>query len=212
MKYAASQFLIRVIAVALLAFVASYILAKRDLFLNAPGVTREFNHPEDANESWVGPAIGERIDLSHFKDESDVSLSSAIGDGLSMLVLVDPDCGATTAASDQLRIVHNSMKEMRVHYYLVSATSSVPPADFFKYTRSLASDATSYLWEQSEAESADELYSMVLPSHILIDQTGTVVRKWPGTSVSENIRRKMADEIVSNVRAELAARSGLPDR
>lgn len=97
MKYAASQFLTCVIAVTLLAFVASFFLTKRNPFVAVTESTREFNHAEDVNESWVGPAIGERIDLSHFKDEHQVRLSSVIGDGLPMLVLVDPDCGATSA-------------------------------------------------------------------------------------------------------------------
>ena len=208
MKYAASQFLTFLIAVTLLAFVAAYILAKRDSFVGVTESAREFNHPEDVNESWVGPAIGERIDLSHFKDEQEVRLSSAIGEGLSMLVLVDPDCGATSAASDQLRIVQDSIRKRGVNYYLVSVTSSAPPAEFFKYTRSLVSDATAYLWAHNEAQPSEKLFSMVLPSHILVDQTGIIVRKWPGTSVSEDVRRKMAEEIVSDTRAELALRSG----
>ncbi len=132
----------------------------------------------------------------------------AIGDGVSMLVLVDPDCGATSAASDQLRVVHDSMRKVGVHYYLVSVTSSAPPAEFFTYTRSLASDASSYLWAQNEAVPSPKLYSMVLPSHILIDQTGTIIHKWPGTSASEDVRRKMADEISSDTRSVLASRSG----
>ncbi len=76
MKYAASQFLTYLIALIVLAGVASYILAKRNSLLPAVAEnTREFNHPEDVNESWVGPAVGERIDLSHFKDEQGAQLS-----------------------------------------------------------------------------------------------------------------------------------------
>ena len=213
MRYATSRFLTYLIGITVLACIASYLVAKRNSVVPAVAENaREFNHPEDVTESWVGPAVGERIDLSHFKDEQGARLSVAIGDGLSMLVLVDPDCGATSAASDQLRMVRDSMRKVGVHYYLVSVTSAAPRVEFFKYTRSLASDATAYLWAQNEALPSEKLYSTVLPSHILIDQSGTIIRKWPGTSASEDIRWKMAGEIASDTRAELASRSGTSTR
>ena len=115
MRYATSRFLTYLIGITVLACIASYLVAKRNSVVPAVAENaREFNHPEDVTESWVGPAVGERIDLSHFKDEQGARLSVAIGDGLSMLVLVDPDCGATSAASDQLRMVRDSMRKVGV--------------------------------------------------------------------------------------------------
>ena len=121
-----------------------------------------------------------------------------------MLVLVDSQCGASKAASDQLRSVRDSIAAEGVPYYLVSITSSVPPMNFFNFANGLSLDAEAYLWDMKEAKPSNELFSMVLPSHILVDRNGTIIRKWPGTSPNQSIRQKMARQIVSDTSKELA--------
>jgi peroxiredoxin len=202
-----SRFVKYVIVTVLVATAASYIYARRN-FLPALYAHRgsEFNHPEDANQSWAGPPVGERIDLTRLKNAHGMPLSAAIADGFSMIVLVDPGCAAAQAASDQLKLVREAVTKVGVHYYLVSVTSSVSSAEFDEYAHSLASDAPAYLWSQNEATPSQQLYGMVLPSHILIDRRGSIVHKWPGTDVSADVRERMAKEIIADTIAELNRR------
>jgi hypothetical protein len=44
---------------------------------------------------------------------------------------------------------------------------------------------------------------MVLPSHLLLDANGLIVRKWPGTDQSAKVREKMANQIVADTVEEL---------
>jgi len=208
MKIVGSSFLKYVVAAIVAVTAISYVSSKRTLWPNQSSsvATREFNHPEDADESWIGPPIGERIELVHLKDERGKSLSEVIGDGFSMLVLVDPGCAAPVAASNQLARVHDAIKQIGVQHYVVSITASVPSSDFFAYAHSMASDSPAFVWVSKEAVPAQKLYSMVIPSHLLIDKNGVIVRKWPGTSNFEEVRYRMANEIIADTRSELASR------
>ncbi len=94
-----------------------------------------------------------------------------------------------------------------IPYYLASVTSSVPVSDFFNYADSLDLDSPAYLWRQDEPQPPHNLYSMVLPSHLLLSTDGTIVHKWPGTSVSDFDRARMVNQIVSDALQELQRRS-----
>jgi hypothetical protein len=47
---------------------------------------------------------------------------------------------------------------------------------------------------------------MVLPSHLLLDANGLIVKKWPGTNYSASVREKMANQIVTETIAEVTRR------
>jgi hypothetical protein len=206
MKRFTSPFIKWLVATILVACGMSYYFARKAG--PHPTVTEEsyiFNDPADANASWIGPPIGEEIDLKRLKDNAGTSLSNSITDRLSMLVLIDPECGACKAASDEMRIVRDAVTNAGVQYYLVSVTSSVPPADFFRYAESLNLDARAYLWAMNEGSPSEQLYSMVLPSHILVDGTGRIVRKWAGTAKSQSVRYRMANQITSETLSEISS-------
>lgn len=119
-----------------------------------------------------------------------------------MVAIVDPECAAAKAASDQLTGVREGITKEGVPYYPISVIASTSEADFFTYADSLKL-GKAYLWRKSEPEPPAELFSMVVPSHLLLTKEGTVVRKWPGTSPSEVIRARMVNQIVSDTLHEL---------
>lgn len=89
------------------------------------------------NESWAGPKVGEQVDLERVKDRRGVSLSRLAEKELFVIVLIDPQCPAGAASSDQLQGVRDRIAQHGVPYYLVSVTSSVPAHEFFAYADSL---------------------------------------------------------------------------
>ena len=204
MKIITSAFAKYLVVIILVACAISYFVARKARLPHRVTDGYDFNSPEDANASWIGPPIGEQIDLNQLKDRAGGSLSTTNGDRLSMLVLVDPECGACRVASDEMRIVRDTVVNARIQYCLVSVTSSVPSVDFFKYTDSLDLDAQAYLWATKEGSPSEKLYSMVLPSHLLVDGTGHIIRKWPGTSTSQSIRFRMAKQIATDALAEIS--------
>ncbi len=153
-------------------------------------------------ESWAGPQIGKSIDLTRLKDRNGTPLLGAGEHKFLMVAIVDPECAAAKAALDQLTGVREGIAKQGVPYYPISVIASKSEADFFTYADSLKL-GTAYLWRKSEPEPPPELYSMVVPSHLLLTNDGTVVRKWPGTNRSEVIRARMVNQIVSDTLHEL---------
>ncbi|HVF55605.1 MAG TPA: hypothetical protein VM934_05620 [Pyrinomonadaceae bacterium] len=166
-----------------------------------------FDFTSHLNQDWSGPNVGERIDLTFFKGRQGERVTDDNGNELLMLATVEPECGAVRAARDEMRVVHDHLERIGVKYKLLSLTASGHPADFFAYSDSLGIDAPAFMLQPGGPQPLPSLSSMVIPSHILVDRNGVVLRKWPGTSQSSAIRQRMANQIVADTRAEVSART-----
>ncbi|HEX8653156.1 MAG TPA: hypothetical protein VF708_20225 [Pyrinomonadaceae bacterium] len=206
-----------VITLALALLATAYLKASNKKSALNPADGFDFTYGSTEPQPSDGPAVGERIDLARFKASDGATLASAVGDQLSMLVIVDPACGACRGAADEMRDVSYRVAPEGVRSYLVSATgsmtsisSAIPrsPASFFQYAESLDTGAAGYLWDLNEGQPPEALAAMVLPSHILVDRNGVIVRKWPGTNRNQAVRKKMANQIVADTIEELSRRGG----
>ena len=163
---------------------------------------------EDNNIAW-GPRIGERIDLMNLRAHNGSPLANFIRSDLIMLATIDPECGASRAASDQMRYVSEQMNGAGIQYVLASFTSTISATNFFRFADSLELTTPAYLWDRSESIPPPTLFYMVIPSHILVDRNGIVVRKWPGTNNERPTRERMANQIVSDALVEFRARAAI---
>lgn len=166
----------------------------------APSIqqTIGFDFGQHTNLDWSGPKIGERLDLRCLAGRAGERLPDAVSGEFFMLATIDPDCAASWEARDQMRDVRNHIAPAGVPYLLVSATTSRPPEDFFKYAESLAADAPAFMWASKGASPPESLATMVVPSHILVSRDGTIIRTWPGTSQSKRVRFQMVNQIVAD--------------
>jgi hypothetical protein len=169
----------------------------------------DFGFASDEKLSWVGPRAGYRIDLARLKTQDGATLASMTGNKMVMLVLVDPNCGACKAATDEMHDVRNRIARSGIKYYPASVTTLQSPSEFSDYTRSLGIRAPALLWQRLDGAPAESLFTMVLPSHLLLDPNGVIVRKWPGTDQSANVREKMANQIVVDTIAEVRLRGDM---
>lgn len=165
-----------------------------------------FDFSQHANYDWSGPRAGERIDLRRLVGRGGERLAAAAHGGVLMLASVDPDCAAGRETRDQLDEVRERMARANVPYLLVSFTTGRQPADFFRYADSFDLAAPAYVWATDDGAPPATLATMVVPSHILIKQDGTILRTWPGTSQSQQIRSQMARQIVADATEIAAAR------
>lgn len=170
----------------------------------------DFSYSLDETVPGRGPKMGEKVDISALKTSAGIKFSSIANQQLIMLVTVDPNCGACQTAADEIRDVHRRIKEFGVPSYLVSFTSSNPPSEFFRYTNAFGVQTPAFLWDMTEKKPPELLYTMVLPSHLLVDSNGVVIRKWVGTDKQQLTRRKMANQIVADVSNELSHRTNNP--
>jgi hypothetical protein len=166
----------------------------------------DFSFASDEKLSWVGPKVGDRINLARLKTQEGVSLASMTRNNMVMVVLVDPNCGACKAATDEMHDIRNRIAASGIRYYAASVTTLQPSAQFVEYTMSLGIRSPAFLWQRQDETPPESLFTMVLPSHLLLDANGLIVRKWPGTDQSANVREKMANQIVKETVAEVTLR------
>lgn len=168
----------------------------------------DFNYIVKNSTVGTGPVIGERIDLENLKGSDDNSLANTIGEHAAVIVAVSPQCGMCSKSADEMSEIRQRLETAGVRYYLVSFEPASLPADFFKFADSLNTGAPAFLRVISGGSSpAPRLTTMLVPSHFLVDRSGVVVSKWPGSSNDELVRQKMANQIVADTLTALSALS-----
>lgn len=196
------------VAVFSVAMVATSYLARTFREVDSSSVARfDFSFASDEALDWVGPKVGQRIHLGRLKTQEGKTLASLAGNNLVMVVLVDEKCGACTASSDQMRYVQSRIGRAGVDYYAASVTTLESPSQLYEYTQSLGIRSPPLLWQSQEEKPPTSLFAMVLPSHLLLDNSGVIVRKWPGTDKSKAVRRRMANQIVTDTLEEAKFRA-----
>jgi hypothetical protein len=168
-------------------------------------------HPEDVfrkrggydfgrhmNQDWSGPSPGERLDLGRFSGPAGEKITDSVSGDILMLATIDPDCPGSWVARDELYDVRALLSEARVPYVLVSATTNRPPDEFYKYAASLGVNAPAYMWSSKEGAPPESLFTMTVPSHLLVRRDGTILRTWPGTRNNQKLRFQMVNQIVAD--------------
>lgn len=150
------------------------------------------------NLEWSGPNAGERLDLGRFSGPGGEKIAEAVGGDILMLATIDPDCPGSRVASDELHDVRALLSEAGVPYVLVSVTTTKPPGEFYKFASSLGVNAPAFMWSLKEGAPPESLFTMTVPSHLLVRKDGTILRTWPGTRNNQKIRFQMVNQIVAD--------------
>ena len=184
-----------------LAFASAKYFTAKLLSLKSPPDQSEgfdFNYIVNNGKTETGPGIGERIDLENLKGPDGTSLANTIGEHPAVIVAVNPGCGMCRAAADEMSEIRRRLKPAGVEYYLVSFGTSPIPADFFKFADSLNTGAPAFLRSMNEGNPPKRFTAMLVPTHFLVDRSGVVISKWPGSSSAELVRQRMANQIVND--------------
>jgi hypothetical protein len=191
---------------------ASLFLKSSKLSPN-PNEGFDFSSSADQSNPSAGPPNGSRINLARLKTRDGEVLANVVGKPLTMLVTVDPECGACKVAANEMRDVQNRVEPLGSDYYPVSVTAAVTSpqslADFYGYTDSFGFNSPGFLWANDEESPPEALFTMVIPSHLLIDRNGVIARKWPGTDHSQRLRKRMAYQIVADTAEEVKLRKNV---
>jgi hypothetical protein len=153
---------------------------------------------------WGGPKEGERIELSQFRSERGESFPLLPSKSLILISAVDPRCEMCRFSEDLIEQVRSEAKLNEVKFFVVSFASDIPKERFFSYAKTLSKSDESYVWQGEKETLLPALQKMVIPSHLLINEQGTVLRAFPGSSREKTIRVEMAKEIISDTLAEKA--------
>lgn len=145
------------------------------------------------------PQIGEIINLQGLKDKNGESFQNKKHKGLILMGVVDPECGACLVAKDQINWIQEGIKQSDVEYIFVSFTSDKSLDEFSSYTKKHYKSTNSFLWENSSSITPKSLLTTVVPSHILINSDGKILKTFFGTRKDKSLRERMAKKIIEEV-------------
>lgn len=146
------------------------------------------------------PQVGETITLYGLKDKNGQPFDANERKEFILLSIVDSDCGACKVARDQINWIQKGIKESEVEYIFVSFTSKMPFDKFLDYTQNHYQSTNLFLWKDNSSPSPKSLSTTVVPSHILIDSDGKILKTFLGTHKDRSTRKKMADYIIKEVK------------
>lgn len=158
-----------------------------------------FDFEPRMNSTGSGPALGTQMDLSRYRTRNGSSLKDALNGRPALLFVVDPQCPACQAASDQLTGIREGLSVAGVATVIVMFSKTENAANAFSYAESLVIGSEAFVSPIDETVKTDSVFRMVVPSQILVDKEGTVINKWPGTSPDPVARKKIVNQIVSDV-------------
>ena len=158
----------------------------------------DFKRLRSTDNEWRGPEIGAKVDLTRLRMKDGKTLSSMTGKRPIMIVAVNPDCGMCTIASDEMSHLREKLSTMDINYYIVSFAPQTPTVDFFKYSDSLNVGAPGFLWNADEGAPPESMFIMTTPTHLLLNDDGTVIHVWPGSYNEKPVRQRMARQIIAD--------------
>lgn len=168
--------------------------------------TKRFNYSRFLNNealTWTGPKKGERINLKNFFSANRQQLPVS-ENRLIVLGFVSSKCWMCAESSDLLEYVKTNSLKNGVDYHLVSLGTNETPEEFFNYTDKLNLSIDSYVWNENKDSINSSLQNMVVPSHILVNSDGKVLRGFPGSGKEKEQRDQMGNQTMDEILGEKA--------
>jgi hypothetical protein len=109
-------------------------------------------------------------------------------------------------STDLIEGIRSEAESHQIKFFVVSFVSESPKEEFFRYANRLCDAGQSYYWQGNKDSVLPALRKMVVPSHLLIDENGRVIQRFPGSSAEKPMREQMARQII---RETLEAKTNL---
>ncbi len=121
-----------------------------------------------------------------------------------LLLLVDPACPMCRTSNDLFERVRAGAKANGIKVFAVSFGGKSSKEDFFSYARDFSDSEHVFYWDGDKKLISPALQQMVIPSFLLLNDRGVVLRRFPGGSKEPAIKSKMAEQILTETFQEKA--------
>ncbi|GEM_PF-1909505 len=157
-----------------------------------------FRKLRDQENDWKGPEIGVKINLKKLKDGRQNSLDDAIKNKTVMLVVINPSCYYSIGTKNEMNYIREQLIPLGITYYAVTFSMPDKTTDYFKFCEVLGFGNNAFQWSLNDASAPKSLTKINIPSHILVRNDGVVIQVWPGSNSNQEVRQRMAKQIVSD--------------
>lgn len=158
----------------------------------------DFQRLRSSENKWRGPDVGFKVDLTRLKTQDGRTLASTVGQKPIMISTVDPNCNLCRTASDEMAQLRDELQKRGINYCLSYFPWKPPNVDFFKYSDSLNLGVPAYQWSAEDGTPPESVFTMTVPSHMLLNPDGTVIQVWPGSYNDKVVRQRMARQILAD--------------
>lgn len=133
----------------------------------------------------AGPAVGETIDLTSWRDRKGRTLAEVNGGhSLALVAFITPNCDTCLKTKDDMASLRERAGKANIAYYVLMIPNSADPQSSFAYADSLKIDAEVFVWSNSETKPPVTLSTLPAPFHLMLTKEGLVVNKWTGVPSS----------------------------
>lgn len=146
-----------------------------------------------------GPLRGQVIETGKLIDSSGTPLSLKVRHKLVLLVVADPHCPASLGSRDQIEFVAINLRKEPVDSFIVTFASKTSFGDLHRFATSLDIAIEPLAWNGGPDNILPAVGEMVIPSFILTDGQGAVIKTFAGTDPDPLSRKRMAYQIVREV-------------
>lgn len=147
--------------------------------------------------SWLGPKIGEKLDLSNLKDNNGKFLIENRKENLLMLLVIDPKCIICQKSTNQMRELESQAKQISIDFAIVSFNPSIPMSDLQNFNETANLSSTFYSFGGK-----DPNLKLQFPTYILVNTDNKILRIFAGSNTDEQIQREMSKEIIKDTLKE----------
>lgn len=202
MRFSKTQliiFLIACVSTVSVVYFANFLLSpsKNEFFQQFFTEGYNFHKLQSNDEDFAKYKVGDKIDLSKLSTTNEDLFLSTAQEDLLLLVVIDPVCGYCSLSKDIMSEVRKTTNQVKIGYYPVLFTSNPSKVNLKSYVNSLGF-TDSLKWEDS-LKPPQLLISMPTPAHILVDRNGTIFQVWFSSNNDEKIRKRMSDQISSDL-------------
>lgn len=190
------------VCLSLMLVIVCTIQGLQTLFISRSTGGYDYNFIRRKGYDWTGPDAGQIISLNYLKNKDEIPLSEKFDSQLILITVLDPECGACRAAGDQINYLERQIKSLDFGYAVVSFSRKLSHKELSLFLTTQNIFTEPFLWTDETGNILPSIKKMVLPTHILIDKQGRVIKTFPGTSNERAIRERMTNQILEEIRSE----------
>ena len=112
-----------------------------------------------------------------------------------MLVHTDPTCRMSQVTVENMKNLQTQAIKNNIDYVLVSFHPEQSPTQMSNYFNSVGLNTNIYVVEPTKDSIFLSLEKLVSPTHLLVDKSGIILAKFPGSSYEKEEREERMEEI-----------------
>ena len=156
--------------------------------------------------SWVGPQIGETIELNRLRSIDNKNPKDEFEYDILIFLVINPGCPACQSSTDQMREVEHFASENAIGFSMASFRRDVSLVDLQVFRDFAGLSSRMFSFEGNESDISPTSNGLQYPSYISTDDDGKNLRIFAGSHQDDTLRKKLTEQIKGDTLRERESR------